>query len=109
MNKESALANLGLAGNEDTATVARVYGERLSVIQDQLVKAGTDAERGDCQNKLSQLVQSYEFVTQSGRYTGAANDSSATVMRTASELAAGAAPTDTIVRMEPGAVLSSRL
>jgi hypothetical protein len=48
MNKESALANLGLSGNEDTATVARVYGERLSAIQDQLVKAQTDAERGNC-------------------------------------------------------------
>ena len=66
MNKESALANLGLSGSEDTATVARVYGERLSVVQDQLIKAQTDAERGDCQTKLSQLVESYEFVTQSG-------------------------------------------
>ena len=82
MNKESALANLGLSGSEDTATVARAYGERLSAMQDQLVKAGTDAERGDWQTKLSQLVESYEFVTQTGRYTKAANDSSATVMRT---------------------------
>jgi serine/threonine protein kinase len=106
MNKESALANLGLSGSEDTATVARAYGERLSAIQDQLIKAQTDAERGDCQTKLSQLVESYEFVTQSGRYTQAANDSSATVMRT--ELAQPT-PHETLVRMEPGAVLSSRL
>jgi serine/threonine protein kinase len=110
MNKESALANLGLSGHEDTATVARVYGERLSVVQDQLIKAQTDAERGECQTKLSQLVESYEFVTQSGRHTrAAANESSATVMRTGTELAAAAPPLDTIVRMEPGAVLSSRL
>ena len=50
MNKESALANLGLSGSEDTAPW-RVYGERLSVVQDQLVKAQTDAERGDCPTK----------------------------------------------------------
>jgi serine/threonine protein kinase len=109
MNKESALANLGLSGSEDTATVARVYGERLSVVQDQLIKAQTDAERGDCQTKLSQLVESYELVTQSGRYTKAANESSATVMRTGTEIAAATPQGDTAVRMEPGAVLSSRL
>lgn len=109
MNKESALANLGLQGSEDTATVARVYGERLSVVQDQLIKAQTDAERGNCQTKLSQLVESYELVTQTGRYTKAANDSSATVMRTGTEIAAAAPQGDTAIRMEPGAVLSSRL
>jgi serine/threonine protein kinase len=109
MNKESALANLGLQGSEDTATVARVYGERLSVVQDQLIKAQTDAERGDCQTKLSQLVESYEFVTGTGRYTKAANDSSATVMRTGTEIAAATPQGDTAIRMEPGAVLSSRL
>lgn len=110
MNKDAALANLGLSGSEDTATVARVYGERLSVVQDQLIKAQTDAERGECQTKLSQLVESYEFVTQTGRHTKlAANESSATVMRTGTEIAAAAPPLDTIVRMEPGAVLASRL
>jgi serine/threonine protein kinase len=110
MNKESALANLGLSGNEDTSTVARVYGERLSAIQDQLVKAQTDAERSDCSTKLSQLVESYEFVTQTGRHTKvAANESSATVMRTGTELAQHTPQLDTLVRMEPGAVLSSRL
>ena len=111
MNKESALANLGLSGNEDTATVARAYGERLSVVQDQLIKAETDAERGECRTKLSTLVESYELVTQTGRHTlvSAANESSATVMRTGTELAAHTPQLDTLVRMEPGAVLSSRL
>ena len=115
MNKESALANLGLSGTEDTATVARVYGERLSVVQDQLIKAQTDAERGDCRTKLSELVESYELVTQTGRYTKAANDSSganeasATVMRTGTEIAQHTPQLDTLVRMEPGAVLSNRL
>jgi serine/threonine protein kinase len=110
MNKESALASLGLSGNEDTATVARAYGQRLSAIQDQLIKAQTDAERGDCQTKLATLVESYEFVTQTGRHTKvAANESSATVMRTGTEIAQLTPQTDTLIRMEPGAVLSSRL
>ena len=75
MNKESALANLGLSGSEDTATVARVYGERLSVVQEQLVTAQTDAERGAMQTKLSELVEAYEFVTGTGRlHERAAND-----------------------------------
>jgi hypothetical protein len=69
MNKESALANLGLSGNVVSASLARVYVERLSAIQDQLVKAQTDAERVICSTKLSQLVDSYEFVTQTGRHT----------------------------------------
>jgi serine/threonine protein kinase len=115
MNKESALANLGLSGNEDTATVARMYGERLSVVQDQLIKAQTDAERIDCRTKLSELVESYELVTQTGRHTKAANDSSgandagATVMRTGTEIAQHTPQLETLVRMEPGAVLSNRL
>ena len=111
MNKESALANLGLSGTEDTATVARIYGERLSVVQDDLIKAQTEAERGACRTKLSQLVESYELVTQTGRYTqaSAANESSATVMRTGTEIAQHPPQTDTLIRMEPGAVLSSRL
>jgi serine/threonine protein kinase len=109
MNKEAALANLGLSGTEDTATVARVYGERLSVVQDDLIKAQTDAERGECRTKLSQLVESYELVTQTGRHTKAANESSATVMRTGTELAEHSPQLDTLIRMEPGAVLSSRL
>jgi serine/threonine protein kinase len=110
MNKESALANLGLSGNEDTSTVARVYGERLSVVQDDLIKAQTDAERVECRTKLSQLVESYELITKTGRYTqAAANESSATVMRTGTEIAQQMPQLDTLVRMEPGAVLSSRL
>ncbi len=111
MNKESALASLGLSGTEDTATVARVYGERLSVVQDELIKAQTDAERGECRTKLSTLVEAYELVTQTGRYTNAsaANESSATVMRTGTEIAAHTPQLETLVRMEPGAVLSSRL
>ena len=50
-------------------------------------------------------------MTQTGRYTNApaANDSSATVMRTGTEIAAHTPQLETLVRMEPGAVLSSRL
>ena len=53
MNKEAALANLGLQGTEDHATVARVYGERLAVVQARLVSAQTDAERNTEGAKLA--------------------------------------------------------
>lgn len=109
MNKDAALASLGLSGSEDTATVARVYGERLSAVQERLIKAETDADRSDCRTELSQLVEAYEFVTSTGRHTKAANETSATMMRTGTEVAHAAAPAETFVRMEPGAVLSSRL
>lgn len=110
MNKDGALASLGLSGNEDMSTVVRVYGERLSAVQDKLTKAESDADRSEYRTKLSQLVEAYELVTETGRYTKvAANDSSPTTMRTGTEVARPAAPVDTFVRMEPGAVLSSRL
>ena len=71
MNREAALASLGLSGDEDAATIARVYGQRLSVVHEQLVSAQTDADRIAQQTKLSNLVEAYEFVTGSGRYTRA--------------------------------------
>jgi tRNA A-37 threonylcarbamoyl transferase component Bud32 len=108
MNKESALARLGISGSEDPTTIARAYGERLSAVQDQLVSAQTDADRQLCRQTLSDLVEAYELVTGTGRHTSApANDDSATV-RSAGD-AGETMRTDTIVRMEPGAVLSSRL
>ncbi|MGH8174809.1 MAG: protein kinase domain-containing protein [Steroidobacter sp.] len=108
MNKEAALARLGLAGDEDVATVARVYGDRLSSVQQQLVTAQTDADRMASQTRLSELVEAYEFVTNSGRYTQPpTDDSSATVMRSGEAPAQRA--NDTFVRMEPGVVLAGRL
>ena len=91
MNKESALARLGLSGNEDTATVARAYGERLSAVQESLVSAQTDADRQQCQTKLAELVEAYEFVTGYGSLHEAQrpNDDSATCMRSGTELASG--------------------
>lgn len=108
MNKESAWVRLGLSGREDAATIARIYGERLSAVQERLVAAQTEADRSASQTTLSELVDAYEFVTASGRYTRASNDSSATVLRSDVNAATGAAH-DALIRMEPGAVLSGRL
>src|SRR5918999_6449080 len=111
MNRDAALASLGLSGSEDTATIARVYGERLSGVQEKLLSAQTDADRNDCRTKLSELVEAYEFVTATGRYTKPpANSDASTVMRSGTEIVTPSAPsTDTLVRFEPGAVLSSRM
>jgi hypothetical protein len=113
MNREAALANLGLQGTEDHATVARVYGERLAVVQAQLVSAQTDAERNTQGAKLAQLSESYELVTGTGRYTNPPNDNTATQLRPSvgitGTLIAHESPRETAVRMEPGAVIEDRL
>lgn len=101
MNKAAALASLGLQGNEDHATVARMYGERLAAVQEQLASARTDAERSAQGVRLAELSQAYELITGTGRYTNS-NDLPATVLRSRT---AG----ETFVRMEPGAVIADRL
>jgi len=107
MNKEAALADLGLQGNEDHATVARVYGERLAVVQERLIAAQTDVDRNTHGAQLAKLSEAYEYITGSGRYTNS-SDASATVLRSGTTLTP--APSgDTFVRMEPGAVIGDRL
>lgn len=107
MNKEAALASLGLLGNEDHATVARVYGERLAIVQGRLASAATDADRNTQGAELAKLSEAYEYITGTGRYTNP-NDPSATVLRSGTTLTP--APSgDTFVRMEPGAVIGDRL
>lgn len=107
MNKEAALASLGLQGDEDHATVARVYGERLAVVQERLVSAQTDADRNTQGAKLAELSEAYEVVTGTGRYTNS-NDANATMMRSGTTLTP--APSgNTFVRMEPGGVIADRL
>ena len=111
MNREAALANLGLQGTEDHATVARVYSERLSVVQARLVSAQTDAERNTEGAKLAELSESYELVTRTGRYTNSL-DNNATQLRPSTGTLISGMPTpsgDTVVRMEPGAVIDDRL
>lgn len=109
MNKEAAFASLGLQGTEDHATVARVYGERLSAVQERLVSAQTDADRNAHSAKLAELSEAYELVTGTGRHTKAPTDAaSATVMRSATTLSPPPSG-DTFVRMESGAVIAARL
>jgi serine/threonine protein kinase len=111
MDRSSALARLGLTGAEDGTVITRAYGEQLSAVQEKLVAAQTEADRLQHQTKLSELVEAYEFVTESGRYTKArgSDSAAATEMRGPNDAPAAGAGHDTFVRMEPGAVLSSRL
>ncbi len=109
MDKTAALARLGLTGDEDAAGVTRAYGQRLSSMQERLVSAQTDAEREQHQTALSGLVEAYEFLTSTGRYTRPrVTDSTMTMMRDPADLAPPP-PHATYVRMETGAVLSGRL
>lgn len=110
MDRNAALTRLGLTGAEGSQDVTRAYGQQLATVQEKLVAAPTDAEREQHQTALSGLVEAYEFLTESGRYTRAkVDDTSATVMRSAADSPATGGAHDTFVRMETGAVLSSRL
>lgn len=104
MNKEAALAVLGLRGDENQAGVTRVYGECLAVVQDQLVSAQSEVERNTHGAKLAELSQAYELVTGTGRYA-TSNEAGATVLRPDTLSSAG----DEIVRLQTGAVIADRL
>jgi hypothetical protein len=113
MDRNAALAQLGLTGSEDAVVITRAYGQQLASVQEKLVAAQNDTERLQHQTSMSTLVEAYEYLTQTGRYTRppmAANDTSATMMRDpATAVASAPGVHDTYVRMETGAVLSSRL
>src|SRR5687768_13731544 len=106
MNREAALAILRLQGNENQASVARAYGERLGFVQEQLVSAESEVERSAHGAKLAELSEAYELITGTGRY--ARSNEAATVMRSGTEvLPPPSAPT--LVRMESGAVIADRI
>src|SRR6187551_3899121 len=106
MDKNAALARLGLTGGEDVGAVTRAYGQCLSTVQGRLVSAQTDAERAQQHASLSGLVEAYEYLTSTGRYTSTPPmdaDSTLARMQTHSTERRGHAP------MHTGDVLSSRL
>ena len=103
MDKTAAMASLGLSGNEDPATVARIYGQRLSVVQEKLATAQSDAGRSECQTQISQLVEAYELMTGTGRYTKtrladpATADLAATAMRAPEQVGLSKSSTTALV------------
>jgi len=107
MNKEAALAILGLRGDENRDSVTRTYGERLASVQEQLVSAQSEVDRNTQGAKLAELSQAYELVTGTGRYANS-NEAAATVMRSGTTLSSPAS-SHAFVRMEPGAVIADRL
>ena len=112
MDKHAALAQLGLSGGEDPGMVTKAYSARLATVQEKLISAQTEADRIHSQTQLSQLVEAFELVTQTGRYTIMRNDAAhpATAVRTPQDIAATLPmPGDTSIRMETGAVLSDRI
>lgn len=106
MNKEAALTILGLHGDENQAGVTQIYGERLAVVQEQLVSAQSEVERNTHGAKLAELSQAYELVTGTGRYANP-NEATGTVLRSGTLLLPPSDPA--FVRMEPGAVIADRL
>lgn len=107
MNKEAALAILGLDGNEDRVMVARAYGERLAALQERLMSAQSEVECNAHGAELAELGEAYGMLTGTGRYANS-NDASATVIRSGT-MQSPALSADAFVRMEPGAVIAGRL
>ena len=109
MDKNSALARLGLSGEEDAATVARVYSERTATIQGRLVSAQTDAEREQHRSDLSGLAEAFVALTSAGEHARTILEPpGATTLREAADAAADRMP-DTVARVESGMLISSRL
>jgi tRNA A-37 threonylcarbamoyl transferase component Bud32 len=108
MNRTMAVARLGLSGEADALSVTRAYGERLGMLQQQLVAARNDQERNDSQVQLAELIDAYEFLTQTGRHARTQNED-VTKARPAGEVPTQIGPRDAAICMEPGAVLSDRL
>jgi serine/threonine protein kinase len=105
MNKEAALTILGLYGDENQAGVTKVYGDRLAVVQEQLVSAQSEVERNTHGAKLAELSQAYELVTGTGRYANP-DEATGTALRSGTLLLPPSDPAS--VRMEPGAVIGER-
>jgi hypothetical protein len=109
MDKSTAAARLGLSGAVDPAVITRAYGERLGRLQQQLVAANTDQERHESQVQLAELIEAYEYMSQTGRYARTHGDEEVTQARPATPGGTGFNSRDTSIRLESGAVLSDRL
>jgi serine/threonine protein kinase len=107
MNKAAALAILGLRGDENRDSVTRTYGERLALVQEQLVSAQSEVERNAHGARLAELSQAYELVTATGRYASS-NEAEATVLRSGTAMSLPQSGHE-FVRMEPGAIIADRL
>jgi len=109
MDKSTAAQRLGLSGAVDPVIITRAYGERLGKLQQQLVAANTDQERHQSQVQLAELIEAYEYLSQTGRYARTGSDDDATQARPASPGTSGFNARETSIRLEPGSVLSDRL
>jgi serine/threonine protein kinase len=109
MDKTTAAARLGLSSPADPVSITRAYGERLGKLQQRLVAANTDQERHDSQAQLAELVEAYEYLSQTGRYARARPDEDVTQARPVGEATSGSNSRENFIRLEPGAVLSDRL
>jgi hypothetical protein len=107
MNKEAALATLGLRGDENQASVTQIYGARLAFVQEQFASTQSEVERNAHGAKLAELTLAYELVTGTGRYTNS-NEESATLLRS-NTMPSPPPSGPAFARMEPGAVIGDRL
>jgi serine/threonine protein kinase len=108
MDKSTAAARLGLSSAADPKSITRAYGEQLGKLQQQLVAAHTDQERHESQIQLAELIEAYECLSGSGRYSGSRSDDE-TQARPAGDRVTEVQAREAVIRLETGAVLSDRL
>jgi serine/threonine protein kinase len=102
MDRNAALAHLGLRGNEDSAGVLQLANARLASARQRLRSARSHAERIERQHELALLVEAFDHVTaviRSAGYPGsrASSPSTNTV---------GRVP---VQHVEPGTLLGGRI
>jgi hypothetical protein len=109
MNKNAAMARLGLTGTEDVNSITRAYSDRLDQAQQQLLASQTSAARQHSQTQMAELVEAYGLLTGMQRASDPPVADNATVIRPPGEsdtLAASATPA---LVTNPGMVLAERL
>jgi tRNA A-37 threonylcarbamoyl transferase component Bud32 len=94
-NMENALALLGLSSTADPAALWDAYIERLGVLQNQLIRATTDAQQQELQTQLARLVAAYQLLRKAGSGPAYLDRNAQTMLRVAGgdvSVAAPAAP-----------------
>lgn len=105
MDRNTALAHLGLRGNEDSADALRLANRRLASTRSRLSGARNDVERIECERELSLLAEALDRVTAVVSNVGpgtskVASISAATIVRE---------PANHVARIAPGDLLGGRI
>jgi serine/threonine protein kinase len=109
MNRNVAIARLGLTDAADANSITSAYSECMANAQQQLVASQTNASRQQSQVRVGELIEAYELLIGTQRNTLVAAAGNATVIRFAGESDGVAETTMPAFATSPGTVLADRL